>query len=69
VTNISEPSVVARPDVEQTRSDITRPLKRTYAVAGQYIEDHSILVKQTLTIIARSGGLHYHSKGDEMEKI
>jgi hypothetical protein len=68
VTNISQPSVVPQPGVEQTRSDITRPLKRTYAVAGQFIEDHSILVGQTLTIIARSGGLRYHSEGDEMEK-
>ena len=62
-TNISQPSAVAWPDKQQ-RSD--RPLKRTYAVAGQFVENHSI--GQTLTAIARSGGLHYHTKGDEMEK-
>jgi hypothetical protein len=49
---------------KQPRSD--RPLKRTYAVAGEFIENHSI--GQTLTAIARSGGLHYYTEGDEMEK-
>jgi len=65
VTNTSQLLVVAWPDIKEPRSD--RPLKRTYAVAGQFIEDHSI--GQTLTVIARSGGLHFYSEADEMEKI
>jgi hypothetical protein len=43
-TDISQPLVVAWPDrdVEQPLINSSRPLKRTYAVAGQFVEDHSI---------------------------
>ena len=54
ITNISQPSVVTWPDVEQLHSD--RLLKRTYTAASQFIEDHSI--GQTLMDIARSDGLY-----------
>jgi hypothetical protein len=62
-------SVVAWPDVtvEQPCSD--RPLKRTYAVAGQFIENHSICKTLTVRVIARFGRLRHHSKRDEVKKI
>jgi len=63
--DISLPSTIARHDVEQSCRH--RPLKRTYAVAGQLIRSKQ---EQKLTYIVRSDRpqFYYYPQGDQMEK-
>jgi len=63
------PTIIAKPDIakpdEKSRSH--RPLKRTYAVAGQLIRSKQ---EQKLTYIVRSDRprFHYYPQTDQMEK-
>ena len=64
--NINLPSAIAWPDVEQSRSH--RPLKQTYAIAGQLIRSKQ---EQKLTSTVRSNRpqFHYYSQANQIEKI